>query len=110
MAKDYAKGFYSSRAWKQTQAAYMESRHYVCERCGGMARIVHHICYITPGNIQNPEITLNWDNLEALCMECHNQEHMGSRSRAVFDADGNMIALRADRREPEYEFCRTNSR
>ena len=100
MAKDYAKGFYGSRAWKQTQAAYMESRHYVCERCGGMARIVHHIRYITPGNIQDPEITLNWANLEALCMDCHNQEHMGTPGgRAVFDENGNMIALRECRKE-----------
>ena len=95
MAKDYAKGFYNSRAWKRTQAAYMESRHYVCERCGGMARIVHHIKYITPVNISQPEIALDWDNLEALCIDCHNQEHMGSGgSLAVFDADGNMIAVR----------------
>ena len=51
MAKDYAKGFYSSKRWKDTQASYMISQHYICERCGNIARIVHHIKYITPMNI-----------------------------------------------------------
>jgi len=77
MAKDYALSFYRSPAWKDTQAAYMMSQHHLCERCGGMARIVHHVRYITPENISNPNITLSWDNLEALCQDCHNAEHMG---------------------------------
>jgi 5-methylcytosine-specific restriction endonuclease McrA len=76
MAKDYALSFYRSRAWRDTQAAYMMSQHYLCERCGSVARIVHHIRYITPRNIHDPNITLSWDNLEALCIDCHNAEHM----------------------------------
>ena len=55
----------------------MAGRHYVCERCGGVARIVHHRQYITPQNINDPAITLNWANLEALCIDCHNAEHTG---------------------------------
>lgn len=73
--KDYARKFYLSRAWRNTQSAYMNSQHYVCERCGSLARIVHHKQHITPGNVGNIMITLNWDNLEALCIECHNTEH-----------------------------------
>ncbi|WP_352399095.1 HNH endonuclease [Anaerotignum sp.] len=94
MAKDYAKGFYNSRRWKDTQAAYMASQHYICERCGSMARIVHHIKYISPSNINDPNITLSWDNLEALCIDCHNKEHMCSSScveGVTFDKDGNLI-------------------
>lgn len=94
MAKDYARGFYSSKAWKDTQAAYMASQHYVCERCGGVARIVHHIKYITPGNIGNPDITLNWNNLKALCIDCHNEEHMGGAVCAAglqFTEDGDIV-------------------
>ena len=94
MAKDYAKRFYSSKRWKNTQAAYMASQHYICERCGNMARIVHHIKYISPINIHDPNITLCWDNLEALCMDCHNREHMSTSScidGVSFDKDGNLI-------------------
>jgi 5-methylcytosine-specific restriction endonuclease McrA len=97
MAKDYAKSFYSSKAWKNTQAAYMESRNYVCERCGNAARIVHHIHYITPQNINDPDITLNWDNLCALCIDCHNAEHMGKGGACAsglrFNSDGELVPM-----------------
>ncbi len=40
------------------------------------------------------DITLNWDNLEALCQDCHNKEHMTSKScieGVSFDDEGNLI-------------------
>jgi 5-methylcytosine-specific restriction endonuclease McrA len=97
MAKDYARGFYNGKAWRDTQAAYMMSQHYVCERCGGMARIVHHIQYITPQNIHDPNITLSWDNLEALCIDCHNAEHMGKGGACAeglrFNEQGELVSM-----------------
>ena len=93
--KDYARGFYQSRAWRTTQAAYMASQHYVCERCGSLARIVHHVRHITPQNINDMAVTLDWANLEALCMECHNAEHMSSEGISGglrFDHEGNITA------------------
>ncbi len=94
MAQDYAKGFYNSKAWRKTQVAYMASQYYVCERCGGVARIVHHRTYITPQNISDPSITIDWTNLEALCMDCHNAEHLGGATCAEglrFDHNGNLV-------------------
>lgn len=97
MAKDYAKSFYNSQAWRDTQAAYMASQYYICERCGGMARIVHHIQYITPQNIQDPNITLSWDNLQALCIDCHNAEHMSSGGACAeglrFNSKGELVPM-----------------
>lgn len=93
--KDYAKGFYTSKAWRDTQRAYMLSKNYVCERCGRPAGIVHHKTYITPGNIHDPEITLNFDNLEALCPTCHQNEHFKQGGICAeglkFDKEGNLI-------------------
>lgn len=92
--KDYAKGFYNSKAWRDTQAAYMASKHYICERCGKPARIVHHKTYITPQNIHDVNITLNWSNLEALCQDCHNKEHSSAEVCAeglAFDSNGILI-------------------
>ena len=40
---------------------------------------VHHKIPLTPENIYNPEITLNWDNLELLCSSCHSIEHNKKR-------------------------------
>lgn len=97
MAKEYAKRFYASKAWRDTQKAYMQSKHYVCERCGKPAVIVHHKTYITPSNINNPNITLNWDNLEALCATCHQHEHFQDRNVTAdgltFDDKGNLVKL-----------------
>jgi len=92
--KDYARSFYKSKAWESTQAAYMASQHYVCERCGNVARVVHHRTYINPKNINDPNIILDWANLEALCMDCHNKEHGTSPACAdglKFDVMGNIV-------------------
>lgn len=92
--KDYARSFYKGRAWKDTQAAYMVSQHYVCERCSNVARVVHHKTYISPQNIHDPAITLDWANLEALCMDCHNVEHGTTPACAEglrFDSNGNLV-------------------
>lgn len=97
MAKDYARKFYSSAAWIKTQAAYMASQNYLCERCGDMACIVHHKKHITPQNIDDVNITLNWDNLEALCQDCHNKEHFAKSGSCAsglrFDKGGNLIKV-----------------
>lgn len=94
MSKDYAKAFYHSKKWKDTQAAYMMSQNYICERCGETAHIVHHIKYINPKNINNPNITLDWNNLEALCIVCHNLEHKSCgvcNNDVMFTKDGDVI-------------------
>ena len=74
--KDYARSFYKSKAWKETRAAYMSSKNYICERCGDIAKICHHKVYITPENIHDPNITLGCDNLAALYQDCHTREHL----------------------------------
>lgn len=99
--KDYARAFYLSRAWEQTRAAYMAYRHGICERCGRPARVVHHRRYISPENINDPSVTLDWANLEALCQECHNREHSAGaevREGLAFTADGQLVET--GRREP----------
>lgn len=42
--------------------------------------IVHHKCYIDLKNIWNTDITLNADNLELLCIDCHNKEHFADNT------------------------------
>ena len=96
MAFDEQKSFYKSKAWQQTQAAYMASKNYICERCGNPARIVHHRKYITPSNIHDQSITLDWGHLEALCQDCHNKEHSckpATMPGLCFDRNGNLIKL-----------------
>lgn len=97
MAKSWAKAFYKSRAWQDCRAAYIASVHGLCERCLSHGRyrpgkIVHHTCYLTPDNINDPAVSLNFDNLEYLCQDCHNAEHHGAKdfcSKIFFDENGN---------------------
>lgn len=92
--REFAKRFYSGQAWKKTRAAYMASQNFICERCGDGAYIVHHREYLTPENLNDPFIALGWDNLEALCLSCHSQEHMGGEATAEglrFNADGEIV-------------------
>lgn len=104
MAKEYAKRFYHSSAWIKTSKAYAASRLYICEICGRPAKqyVVHHKKHLTPENINDPNIALNWNNLQLLCAECHNQIHKTKRSRTVvFGDDGQPVAI-VDTPRPDF--------
>ena len=93
--KDFASSFYKSRRWQETRKAYLKSVGGLCERClkKGLyhpAVIVHHKVYISPENINNPEITLSWSNLEAVCRECHEAEHRREDLRYTVLSDGSV--------------------
>ena len=75
MAKEFAKEFYNSTAWKVCREAYKHKAKYLCERCGRPGEIVHHKKRVTPLTVDNPEVTLNFSNLELLCRDCHAKEH-----------------------------------
>lgn len=90
--KLYAIKFYKSKSWRECRDAFFFYRQGVCERCGEPGEIVHHKTYITPANINEPVVTLNWDNLELLCKDCHNREH-GSQVTGedyYFDENGDL--------------------
>src|SRR5690606_27192736 len=92
----WARSFYKSRAWQRCREAYIAYRHGLCERCGAGGKIVHHKVYLTPDNINDPEITLSFDNLELLCATCHQHEHFETLPTAEglrFTADGDLIAV-----------------
>lgn len=76
--------FYESQTWRDCQAAYMKKANHLCERCLAKgihepARIVHHRIHLTQENFGDPELMYGFDNLEALCIECHNTEHRRGR-------------------------------
>jgi 5-methylcytosine-specific restriction endonuclease McrA len=96
--KAWAEQFYNSDAWRACREGFLQSKGYLCERCSTpdnpvVAKIAHHKIYLTKENINNPYITLSWDNLEALCQDCHNKEHHRSerKKRYSFDANGNLV-------------------
>ena len=81
--------------------SYIHSAFGLCERCtakgqvvGG--KIVHHKIYLNEENINDPRVTLNHANLELLCHECHNEEHLrrGAVAKGLqFDKYGNVMRV-----------------
>ena len=98
MAKEFAKAFYRSVAWKKCRAAYIALRIAIdgglCEHCREkLGYIVDHIIELTPYNINDPAIALNHDNLQYLCLECHNRKTFGSGNSYILTADGDIQPL-----------------
>ncbi len=92
--KEWARPFYKSKAWQNCRDAFFIFKHGLCERCGRPGKIVHHKIYLTPENINDPNVSLNWDNLELTCQDCHNNEHHGTEATSdglTFDANGDLI-------------------
>lgn len=94
--QEYAEKFYKSKTWQKCREAFINSLpSKLCNRCNERpGKIVHHKIPITPNNIDNPYITLSFSNLEYLCQECHNDEHLkrgAVRQEVEFDDDGNLI-------------------
>jgi len=95
VARSFSIKFYNSKTWEKCREAFKRSRYGICERCGMPGEEVHHKIYLSPDNINDPYITLSWDNLELLCMSCHTKEHMSKHSALrdglMFDDDGQLI-------------------
>jgi 5-methylcytosine-specific restriction endonuclease McrA len=80
MARAFSVDFYKSDAWENCRASYLAYVGGLCEEClkQGIytpAMIVHHRIHLTPENINDPEITLAFSNLEAVCRDCHGKVH-----------------------------------
>ena len=65
--------FYASSDWKLMSKARMQAAGYRCEECGKLAVEVHHVVPIQTES--GWERRLDWSNLKALCLGCHNKAH-----------------------------------
>lgn len=102
--------FYKSKAWKDTKNIIWYKQNLLCNRCHRavyvdgisdylpkekrLKGIVHHKEYLTNTNYTDDNITLNLDNLEGLCIDCHNHIHFKSNSTREgisFNDEGDLI-------------------
>lgn len=98
MARDFAIQFYSSKEWEKVRNFVMMRDRFCCQKCGQPAQEVHHIIHLSPENIMDPRITLNSENLVALCRDCHFRQHeldSGKRNDCAdgfhFDESGQLV-------------------
>lgn len=97
MAKEFASAFYGSPAWKECRDGYLRSVGGLCEVCYAKgkivpAEIVHHKIHLTPTTISDPTVSLSWDNLQAVCRECHAEAHGARQRRWRVDETGRVTA------------------
>lgn len=96
MAKEWAKSFYQSKAWKETRDFILSKHNYMCQKCNERpAEIVHHIIWLNPSNIKNSNITLGEENLMPVCRECHAIIHEGGLSTidgVKFNEKGELVS------------------
>ena len=93
--------FYKTKAWDKCRSAYIAERRGVdggvCEICReNIGLIVHHKIKISAANMNDPDITLNHENLQLVCHHCHDVIHGYANSekhpsRVTFDLMGNPI-------------------
>lgn len=103
--------FYESKTWKQVRLNVWIKQNCLCARCKKpvyvnklsewipkdkrLKGIVHHIEYLNNNNVNDINVSLNEDNLEGLCINCHNKEHFTTnvvRKDVMFDEDGNLVS------------------
>ncbi len=82
--------FYYTKQWKACRREYAKTQGGLCERCRekGIIRagaIVHHKIPVTPENVNDPSITLNFDNLMYVCRDCHAAIHKPTKRFKVDD-------------------------
>ena len=71
---------YQDVRWQRLRVAYLAD-HPLCEEClaNGVTREavdVHHVVsFMSAEGVERIELALNYDNLRALCKECHQAEH-----------------------------------
>lgn len=102
MAKEFARSFYSSSKWNKCRKAYIENRMMIdggmCEECHEqVGYILHHKVMLDESNINDATVSLNHENLEYVCKDCHDkfEGHGVGRIKykavCIFDENGMPI-------------------
>lgn len=93
-ARNFMQKFYKSKSWKAISKRYRQEHPY-CERCLAKgiytpSQLVHHKVYISMENRNDYSVLMDDSNLEALCRQCHADEHY-QKDKSHFDEEGALI-------------------
>ncbi|HMM00918.1 MAG TPA: HNH endonuclease [Bacilli bacterium] len=89
--------FYRGDEWHLARAIKICNQNGLCEKCGKPGNEVHHKIHLTIQNVDDPNVSLNQDNLMLLCTDCHNKEHhrFGRLAEYDFDSEGNLVSRKS---------------
>jgi 5-methylcytosine-specific restriction endonuclease McrA len=94
VAREFAKPFYNSSAWKNKRREILKRDNYTCTNCDERATEVHHKIELTPKNINDIRIALGNDNLVSLCHDCHKKITLNRsdvKEGFIFDEHGQVV-------------------
>lgn len=94
--------FYCRKQWRDLSYNLKIERGGKCSRCDFIAvnkedfkyLIAHHKIELTEDNVDDPNISLNPDNIEIICHSCHNKEHrrFGNNKKNVYIIYGSPLS------------------
>ena len=91
------RSFYKSARWRYVSSLYLDSVNRLCEKCleeGRLtpAKLVHHKIHMNKQTVQDDSLAYGFENLQALCLNCHNTIHYGkSLPRRYQIIDGELV-------------------
>ena len=94
------KQFYKTKAWQRARRSFIQQRMAVdggiCEICHEEpGLIVHHYkVWLDDNNCNDPEISLNEENFQYVCLVCHNKEkdpRLATPGRCRYGPNGEII-------------------
>lgn len=108
MAREFAKKIYNSKKWKDCREYIVKKYFGICAECGKPGEEVHHIEFLTPQNINNPDVVFGENNLVLLCKDCHFKKHEATNplsnnfkkkkryttNNTYFDEEGNLCKVK----------------
>lgn len=90
------KQFYNSIDWVKFRMLIIAERGLICQKCGKVIAHereaqIHHKIELTLDNVNNPEVTLNPDNVLVICHSCHDKIHerFGNVSKQIYIVYGS---------------------
>ena len=87
MARETMKWFYNSPAWRAARLQALHRDHFTCHYCGARATEVHHLIELNENNVHDPTVSLNLENLQSLCHDCHSKITMNEHGIKNLDCD-----------------------
>ena len=87
---------YKTAKWQEVRHIIITRQRGICNRCSNAIDIVHHKTYLNDNNYNDYSIAYGLNNLEGLCIDCHNKEHFEKESKSKrkeleFDDKGNLV-------------------
>ena len=94
--------FYNSKRWRRLRDRVREREGMRCQMCHRLIKgksIVDHIIEVNEYNKDDKDITLNEENLQLLCQECHNSKTFKDKTgRRTYKRQGSGLTFDLNQR------------